>query len=215
MSSAPVDTTRLSFAGPAGVLEGATDRVADVSPVFACLVCHPHPLQQGTMQNKVVTTVSRTAARHGGIGVRFNYRGVGASEGEYDGNRGELEDALAAITHVRATPEWAQLPIVIAGFSFGGAIAYRAALETNAPALITVAPAHQRIPDDAAGALPAWLLVQGVDDEVIPADGVLQWARQHDPLPSIATFEETGHFFHGRLTQLSATISAYLSDLSL
>jgi alpha/beta superfamily hydrolase len=197
------------------VLEGAADRTADSNPAFACIVCHPHPLQQGTMQNKVVTTVSRTAARHGGIGVRFNYRGVGASDGGYDGNRGELEDALAAIAGVRATPAWAQLPVVIAGFSFGGAIAYRAALETEAPALITVAPAHQRIPDSAAGALPAWLLVQGSDDEIIPADGVLSWASQHDPMPLIATFEETGHFFHGRLSQLSATVSAYLSDLSL
>ncbi len=207
-----VDSAPLTIAGPAGDLEAAVDRIADSGAAFVSIVCHPHPLQQGTMQNKVVTTVSRAAARLGGCSLRFNYRGVGASQGAWDGDRGELEDALAVIDHLRGQAEFRELPFVIAGFSFGGAIAYRAALEAQSAALVTIAPAHERIPEQASGSFASWLLVQGEDDEIIPAAGVLEWAKQHTPVPQIARFESTGHFFHGRLPRLADSVSAYLQQ---
>lgn len=210
MTAAAVASQPAAVAGAVGQLEAAVDSVADGDVTFACVVCHPHPLHDGTMHNKVVTTVARAAARLGGIVLRFNYRGVGESQGAYDGERGELEDALAAIRHLRAMPSAAHLPLVIAGFSFGGAIAYRAAIETDCAALITVAPAHERIPSSSIGSFARWLLIQGNDDEVIPAAGVLQWAREHTPLPEILQIEATGHFFHGRLSQLAESVSAYL-----
>lgn len=215
MRSTRVDSAPLTIAGPAGDLDAVVDRVVGSEAAFACVICHPHPLQQGTMQNKVVTTVARAAARLGGYGLRFNYRGVGASHGAWDGDRGELEDALAAISYLRETPECAGLPLVVAGFSFGGAIAYRAALETGSAALVTVAPAHARIPSESLGSFARWLLVHGDDDEVIPAAGVLQWARQHAPTPQIEQFESTGHFFHGRLPRLAESVSAYLQEVLL
>jgi alpha/beta superfamily hydrolase len=164
------------------------------------------------MQNKVVTTVSRAIARLGGMSLRFNYRGVNASHGQFDGERGELEDALAAIAHLRALPGMSHLPLVVAGFSFGGAISYRAALETPTAALVTIAPAHERIPPNHAGSFANWLLVHGNEDAVIPAAGVLDWARQHNPRPRIEQFDGTGHFFHGRLPQLAESVSGYLRE---
>lgn len=210
MTAAAVASQPAIVAGAAGQLEAALDSVAGEDIEFACVVCHPHPLHGGTMHNKVVTTVARAAARIGGIVLRFNYRGVGASQGAYDGETGELEDALAAIRHLRAMPSAVQLPLVIAGFSFGGAIAYRAAIEIDCAALVTVAPAHERIPPSSVGRFDRWLLIQGNDDEVIPAAGVLQWAGDHKPLPEIVQIEATGHFFHGRLSQLAESVSAYL-----
>jgi alpha/beta superfamily hydrolase len=207
-----VDSRPLTVTGPAGTIEAAIDRAGDAEAQFICVVCHPHPLQQGTMQNKVVTTVSRAAARLGGHSLRFNYRGVGNSDGSYDGERGELDDALAAIAHLRADSSYSALPLVIAGFSFGGAIAYRAALEAEHAALVTVAPAWERIPGDAAEGLSRWLLLQGEDDDIIPAAGVLQWAEQHAQPPQVARFESTGHFFHGRLPGLADSVSAYLRE---
>ncbi|MGD2166472.1 MAG: dienelactone hydrolase family protein [Gammaproteobacteria bacterium] len=215
MTSERVDSESVTIAGAAGELEAALDRVGRTQPAFACITCHPNPLQEGTMQNKVVTTVSRAAARLGGLSMRFNYRGVGASQGSYDGNRGELDDALAAIRYLRALPESAGLPLVVTGFSFGGAIAYRVALEAEVAALITIAPAHARIPGDASARFARWLVIHGADDEIVPAAAALQWAGQHAPAPKIVQFAATGHFYHGRLPQLADAITAYLRETVL
>ena len=210
MSTAAVASEAVIVDGPVGMLEGALDSVTSVPPRFACVVCHPHPLQAGTMNNKVVTTIARSIARFGGVCLRFNYRGVGHSEGAYDGERGELDDALAAIQWLQ-TNHGAELPLVVAGFSFGGAIAWRAASAVESSALITVAPAHERIPAATSrSVLPPWLLVQGDADDVIPAAGVFEWAATHEPEPQIVSFPETGHFFHGRLPQLADTVTGFL-----
>ncbi len=163
------------------------------------------------MHNKVVTTIARSAARRGGLVARFNYRGVGASQGHYDGDRGELDDALAVAATLR-TQYGAELPMVVAGFSFGGAIAYRVAAKLDVAALITVAPAWERIASDATVDQVHWLLVQGDDDEVIQADGVLAWAYSHMPPPQVTRFESTGHFFHGRLPQLADAVAEFLNQ---
>jgi alpha/beta superfamily hydrolase len=205
---AALRTTRFSVEGPSGSLEVAIEDT-DETAGFLSVICHPHPLHQGTMDNKVVTTLSRTFARAGGLSARFNYRGVGASEGQYDGADGELDDALAVIAWLRERHGRA-LPLCVAGFSFGGAIAYRAAAVTGPAALVTIAPAHARIPETALPPQCAWLLVQGMVDDVIPAEGVLAWARQHTLAPQLEILDDAGHFFHGKLPELAEGVTRFV-----
>jgi len=210
LTATRVESAPLEIAGSAGPLEAVVERAPDVIQRFGCVVCHPHPLHAGTMHNKVVTTVARTVARSCGTSLRFNYRGVGASAGAYDGDRGELEDALAAVQQLRQICGSAA-PVIVAGFSFGGAIAYRVAAESEVDALITVAPAWERIPPASRARPRSWLLLQGDDDEIISSAGVFNWANAHEPPPQIEKFESTGHFFHGRLQQLDDAVAAYIS----
>ena len=121
----------------AGALEAAIDTSARPA-VATAVICHPHPLQQGTMSNKVVTTVARAFARLGADAVRFNFRGVGASAGRYADGIGERDDALAVVAWCRE--RWADRPLYLGGFSFGGAIAAAIAARVAPAGLVTVAP---------------------------------------------------------------------------
>src|SRR5271163_5353 len=87
--------------GPAGRLEALLEEPGEAAPREAALVCHPHPQHGGTMHNKVVYRVARGLRRAGAVVLRFNYRGVGASEGVYDQGEGELADARAALDYLR------------------------------------------------------------------------------------------------------------------
>jgi alpha/beta superfamily hydrolase len=207
--NSPVRTSRVAISGPCGELEAAVVDSAANSR-FVAVICHPHPLQQGTMDNKVVTTIARAAARLGGTSIRFNYRGVGASAGQYDGGVGELHDLFAVVDWSRRMHD-PSLPLVLAGFSFGGAIAYRAAEESNASVLITISPAYARIPASARPPTCAWLLVQGGADDVIAPQEVLDWASAHAPAPQIHFMEDTGHFFHGKLPALGQHVAEFIA----
>jgi len=126
----PPHAERLSLAGPAGplqaLIETAVTEVEGPQPVSAfAVVCHPHPLYGGTMDNKVVYTVARALEQLGAPAIRFNFRGVGASAGSYDEGRGETADALAVIAYGRR--RWPHAALWLAGFSFGGAVAVGAA----------------------------------------------------------------------------------------
>ena len=123
--------------GPAGRIEALISNPKQ-APTGLCLVCHPHPLFGGTMANKVVWTLGNAALKAGCRVIRFNFRGVGRSEGLFDDARGETEDALAVAAALRATAPG--LPLVMAGFSFGGHVALKAASRIDCAALITVAP---------------------------------------------------------------------------
>src|SRR4051812_21653606 len=154
----PVRSEAAILPGPAGRLEVAIDS-ADVTPRAFAVVCHPHPLQQGTMQNKVVTTVARAFAQLGAHVLRFNFRGVGASEGRHAEGIGERADALAAIEWGRH--RWPGLDLFLGGFSFGATIALEVAAEARARGLVTVAPPLHKLP---AGFEPPdcpWLLIHG------------------------------------------------------
>src|SRR5262245_43320463 len=117
------NTQRLLVAGPAGQIECAIDLPA-VSPFGTAVVCHPHPQHGGTMGNKVVQTLARAVLQLGWRSVRFNFRGVGASQGGWDNGVGEIDDALAVIEAQRD----GTAPLLLAGFSFGGYVASQAAL---------------------------------------------------------------------------------------
>ena len=200
----PGAAERLSLAGPAGALEALVEDRGEAGARYA-VVCHPHPLFGGTMDNKVVTTVARALQELGIPTVRFNFRGVGASAGAYDEARGETADAAAVAAW--AEQRWPGRRLVIAGFSFGAYIALRLATERAADWLITVAPPVDLF-DLSRISAPAcpWLVVQGDSDEVVDPNKVLAWARSFDPAPRLTVLPGVGHFFHGHLRELRDAI---------
>jgi len=197
-------TRRERIAGPAGAIECAIDEPADM-PRGLAVICHPHPQAGGTLDNKVVQTLARAFAQLGLRSVRFNFRGIGASEGAWDGGRGEVDDALAVIGAYRhgAEAEAARaLPLVLAGFSFGGYVAAEAARRlpegAKASRLVLVAPSTQK---EKVPPVPSnTLVIHGDADDVVPLAATLDWARPQS-LP-VTVVPGAGHFFHGRLTLL-------------
>lgn len=193
-----------SFAGPSGNIEGLLDD-PDAPPAAVAVVCHPHPLQGGSMQNKVAYMLARAFNDLGALSLRFNFRGVGKSVGSFDNGIGETADALAAIDWL--TAQHPGLPLWLGGFSFGSYVALRAQSERPVRRLVTVAPAVMRF-DTAAIVEPdcPWLLVQGDADEVVAPQAVLDWARSLRQPPRIEVLAGAGHFFHGRLNELRETV---------
>src|SRR5688500_4830499 len=163
------------------------------------VVCHPHPQHGGTMHNKVVTTLARTAHALGVPTIRFNYRGVGASAGSFDAGLGETDDALAAVAAGRQL--WPDAALWLAGVSFGGIVALRASVRGEAGRvvkLVTVAPALGReFTDPAEIRVPPcpWLIVQGGADEVIDGARVIEWVGRIEPSPQLVVLPGVGHFF--------------------
>ncbi|MBI3148185.1 MAG: alpha/beta fold hydrolase [Betaproteobacteria bacterium] len=191
--------------GPAGKLElafsAAQTDILRPAPRGLALIAHPHPLHGGTMENKVAQTLAKTFALLGYTAVRFNFRGVGQSEGGFDDGRGETEDALAALSH--AQQRFGAGPVVLAGFSFGAFVQTRVAQTVTAERLVLVGPAVNRF--EAAAVPPGTLVIHGEEDDVVPLAAVFEWARPQQ-LPVIV-FPGCGHFFHGRLTQLQQVLT--------
>jgi len=197
-----------SIAGPAGALQVLEEKTVP-EPVAVAVICHPHPLHGGALTNKVVHQLAKTFNDMGAVSVRFNFRGVGKSEGEYDEGQGELED-LVAITRW-AGERWQGLPLWLAGFSFGGFIALKGAQRLEPRRLVTVAPAVNYFPAESLR-LPGldWLLIQGDSDDIVPAVQVKKWLQSLEYQPRIVMIEGAGHFFHGRLNALrQALIDAF------
>jgi alpha/beta superfamily hydrolase len=187
--------------GPAGSLECAIDAPA-AAPIGLAVVCHPHPLHGGTMDNKVVQTLARALLALGWTVVRFNFRGVGQSAGVWDDGRGEVDDALAVIAQHRDAGQ----PLLLAGFSFGAFVAAEAASRLpeaeRALRLVLVGPStqKQRVP-----VVPAdTVVIHGESDDVVPLSATLDWARPQS-LPVIV-FPGVGHFFHGQLGRLKSVV---------
>jgi alpha/beta superfamily hydrolase len=195
----------IEIEGPAGVLEAAID--ASAAPAVAtAVICHPHPLQQGTMTNKVVTTLARAFARLGADAVRFNFRGVGGSAGRYADGIGERDDALAVVSFCRA--RWPGRPVYLGGFSFGAAVAAAIAARVEPAGLVTVAPPVDRLSADFVVPACPWLLIHGEADDVVPAAPVLEWAAALPRPPKVVLLPGVGHFFHGRLAALTEAVTA-------
>jgi len=198
--------TRTTIPGPAGALEVALNAPAhppDEPLRGIALVAHPHPLQGGTLDNKVAQTLAKAFVALGYVGVRFNFRGAGKSEGEFDDGVGETDDALAALAFARSEfPALAATPPVLAGFSFGCFVQARVAHIVTPQRMVLVGPAVKRF---AVDAVPTdTIVIHGEDDDVVALADVLAWARpQHLP---IVVFPDCGHFFHGRLPQLQRVI---------
>ena len=164
------------------------------NPKIVGIVCHPHPLQGGTMNNKVVTTLTRVIREFGGTAIRFNYR-------KFDHGIGELQDTLEIIQF--AQKKWPEAELWLAGFSYGAYLSLKAATQAqDIKQLISVAPAVNHM--DFSGLHPhcPWIVVVAEDDEVVPAQVIKQWIQTLNPEPTVLDFENTSHFFHGKLIEL-------------
>jgi len=201
-----VTSTALEIAGPAGRIEAALDGTGGTAAAVA-VICHPHPLQLGTMQNKVVTTLARSFANLGAIAVRFNFRGVGASAGGYADGVGERDDVLAVMQWSRA--RWPGLRVYLGGFSFGAAMALGVAARAAPQGLVTVAPPITRIPTDFEPPRCPWLLVHGSADDVVAAAPVIEWANALARPPRVTLVDGVGHYFHGHLNVLSDAVTEF------
>ncbi len=208
MAFQPPAPQPMEIAGPSGILQAIVDDPGSAQAGAIAVICHPHPLQGGTMNNKVVHTLARALNECAVPTVRFNYRGVGDSVGTYDGGAGETDDALAVIEWARL--RWPDRPLWLAGFSFGGGVAVRAALRTQAVRLITVAPAMARDAPPVQLNDCAWLVIQGDADEVVSPQIVIDWANALTPRPDLKVLVGAGHFFHGRLIELREVVRDWI-----
>ncbi len=209
MSRVPVTETAV-LKGPSGRLETILDLPRDATPRGAVVVCHPHPQHGGTMHNKVVHTLARTFVRLDFAALRFNFRGTEGSDGTWDQGRGEVDDALAAAEWLATT--YAGLPLWISGFSFGAAMAIKAAQRRAFSGLVSIAPATSRFQADAAPqpACP-WLVVQGDEDELVSADETIEWVNSLEPGPELVVLPGVEHFFHGRLVDLREIVGSFVA----
>jgi uncharacterized protein len=203
---------RRLVAGPVGRIEVTLDWPNDASPVGVAHIAHPHPLYGGSLDNKVVTTLARAFCALGWLAVRSNFRGVGATEGQHDEGRGELDDLMHLIERVPWLPDAASpVPIALAGFSFGSFVAAHAAAQLQsrraaARHLILVGAAAGKWPMPPVD--PGALVIHGEQDETILLADVLAWAGTCD-VP-VVVIPGADHFFHGRLPLLKRLATRHL-----
>jgi len=217
----PAPNQPLQLTGEAGVVDCLLDLPDDAvhqPPRGWALILHPHSLMGGTRDNKVVTTLSKACLQHGLATVRPNFRGVGSSAGEFDHAKGEARDMLRVVEQLRQRfADWANLPWVVGGFSFGTAVAVRLyhALPTDArpQLLILTGTAVARFADvDSTFKLPEnTLMVHGEADEVVPLSEAMDFARSQQ-LP-LTVIPEATHFFHGKLITLRRIIQLHLQQV--
>jgi hypothetical protein len=206
-------TRRESLQGPAGFLEllfDVPDSATHPQPLGVAVIAHPHPLMGGTMENKVVQTMARACAQAGWLAVRFNFRGVGASQGVYDEGRGELQDLLAVIAHCAPSG-----PLTLAGFSFGAFVTSHAvrALHGVRPierlVLVGTAAGRFEVAQVPAPMHAHTLVLHGEQDDTVPLSNALDWARPQN-LP-VTVLPGVGHFFHGQLLLLRALVARHMA----
>jgi hypothetical protein len=190
---------RIFIAGVAGRIETVLDR-PDRAPRGIALVAHPHPLYGGTLDNKVVQTLAKTFVELGYVSLRPNFRGVGGSEGEHDEGHGETDDLLRVVA--QAGRDFGDLPLVLAGFSFGAAVQTQVAQRTRTERVVLVGPAVGRFPTESVP--PDTIVIHGERDETVPLAKVLDWARPQD-LP-VVVIPGADHFFHLRLNAIKNVV---------
>jgi len=205
-------TQRLMLQGEAGAIEALRDAPTDAPAAASkgvAIVAHPHPLFGGTMDNKVVQTLARAFVQCGWTVVRFNFRGVGASEGQHDNGQGEEHDLVQVVAQVAA-----QGPLAMAGFSFGSFVASHALQrlwpERSIEKIVLVGTAAQRF---TVAPLPTelhdkTLVVHGEHDDTVSLASVMDWARPQS-LP-VTVVPGGGHFFHGQLPLLKGLVVRHL-----
>ncbi|WP_419421206.1 alpha/beta hydrolase [Legionella sp. D16C41] len=192
------------FEGKIGMLEAILTVPDQVHTNYLAILGHPHSLQGGTMQNKVVTTMARAFKELGIPTIRFNFRGVGQSAGYYDAGIGESEDML--ILRQLWQRNYPNTQFIFAGFSFGSFVAYRAAAQSDAILLITIAPPVHHYNYLEFRAPKHWYIFQGEEDDISPLDLVMNFANQANPKIPVISFAATGHFFHGNLLLLKSKL---------
>src|SRR4051812_4595052 len=215
-----VPVTRTQVPGAAGRIEVAM--AIPPEPRAVALIAHPHPLYGGTMDNKVITTLAKAYTDAGIAAIRFNFRGVGGTEGVHDEGRGEADDLVRVAAHARELVR--EGPLHLAGFSFGGAVATRASDQLEFAQLILVAPGFRRIaahgmgeapnPDDPALGAPGrhtttnTLVIHGDLDETVPLSDSIAWATSREVPVAVVPGGE--HFFHRKLHVLREIVSRWM-----
>ncbi len=215
MTEFPMGEVNFYLPGPAGKLEvlTSTPSVMLNKPLIG-VICHPHSLFGGTMHNKVVYTIARAFKELGMPTVRFNFRGVGASEGHYDEGKGETDDLLAVLQWLKQIkPEalfW------LAGFSFGSYVAARAATQWPIEQLVSVAPPVVNFNFAELSDIPCpWLIVQGDADEIVDPNAVFSWINSLAVPAQLIRMPGASHFFHGQLIELrQALITNLLPNIN-
>lgn len=200
---------RVTLEGPEGEIEARIETPQGLEHVAAFgVICHPHPLFGGTLDNKVVYSLARAFHDLGLPTIRFNFRGVGKSAGSFADGVGETEDALAVVAAGRE--KWPEAELWLGGFSFGGAVAIRAAAVANPARLVTVAPAIRRVSLEGVPAPTCpWLIVQGDNDDLVNHTDVIEWATKLPQPPEIALLPGVEHFFHGKLNELRDAVTRF------
>lgn len=207
-------TERLTLTGGAGAIEALRDApllAQGQSPRGVAIIAHPHPLFGGTMDNKVVQTLARGFVQCGYTAVRFNFRGVGASAGEYDAGKGELQDLLGVVQQV--APEG---PIALAGFSFGAFVTSHALAalweegRVQKAVLVGTAASRFDVAPVPAQAHDRTLVIHGEADDTVGLSSVMDWARPQ--ILPVTVIPQVGHFFHGQLPLLKSLVVRHLNS---
>jgi len=205
---------KLRIMGPLGDLETEISNNSNIPDnniiEKVAIICHPHPLQQGSMDNKVVTTLAKTFNKLAIPAIRFNYRGVGQSAGAYGNMLGEVEDCQAVLDWAKT--KFPNAKFIIAGFSFGAYIAAKTCADNlkDVVYLCTVAPSVERMPFDALPFIDCqWLIIMGDADEIVSPEAVFEWYERLKANKQLIKFAGAKHFFHGKLVELQDVIYKY------
>ena len=205
-------TVQGTLAGPAGAIECVIAMPPGRARGIA-VACHPHPLRGGALSNKVAYTLASIALKHGLVSARFNFRGVGRSQGEHDHGRGETQDCLAVVDWLRA--RLPGTPLLLSGFSFGAFVTLAAAQHARPAALVSVGLPFGRYFDDAPNpphpGCP-WIALHSRDDDVVDYGETAVILAAYAPPPERVTFDGAGHFFHGRLQDIQDAVLPYLAQ---
>jgi alpha/beta superfamily hydrolase len=205
--------------GAVGAIEVIIDSIG--SPLstndsdYVAVCCHPHPQHGGAMTNKVIYTASRTIAGLGIVSLRFNFRGVGKSEGSYAEGIGEQDDLAAVVTW--AKKQYPNKRLILAGFSFGAYISAMQSSQLCCELLISIAPPIGRI-EFTGFKRPnvPWLVIQGEQDELVESSRVRNWVAEFENTPQLESMSGASHFFHGKLVQLREVINQFcISNISV
>jgi uncharacterized protein len=207
---APGAADTLLLAGAAGRIETLVAAPQE-APAGLAVLCHPHPLHGGALSNKVVYTLASCALKAGLVAARFNFRGVGRSEGAHDRGRGETDDTLAVIEQLRRLLPGA--PLLLGGFSFGAFVSLKASAQAHPQLQVSIAPPFKYFASEPLPSRPRapWLVVHGRDDEVVPYEDTKAALEHYAPPPELVTLDDVGHFFHGRLGDLEQAVSGFIA----
>ncbi len=192
--------------GPAGQLEILLEEPESIAATAAiAIICHPHPLYGGTMQNKVVYSLAKACIELAMPTIRFNFRGVGQSEGQFEHGLGEQQDCIAVANWARQ--QYPNRPVWLAGFSFGSFVAYQAFNAIEAQRLLLVAPPVGLFEFQAVDNINIpWCVIQGKEDEITPPESVEAWVKSQPSPPNFYYLDDVSHFFHAKLNILQGIV---------
>ena len=211
MAQPPLHIEKLMIPGPGGQIEAELSEPGEyVSGGPVAVVCHPHSLYGGSLRNKVVHILADTFTDMGLPTLRFNFRGVGKSEGKFDNGQGEQDDLESVVTWLQA--RYVGAPLWLAGFSFGAFVAYRAHRALVPERLLLVAPPVSLFVFGAPAPVTVpWVVIQGSEDEIVPAAEVENWVAAQPNRPEFHMMQDASHFFHGRLNDLRNLVMTAVS----